>query len=239
VPQPGGERGHHGLGVVPGPVEPPVDHPLHAVAQRVEQGRGDQRAGRDGHRRPDRQHVRGQQHQAAVHAHQQGRDQRVGHDPADDPVELVQPVLQHRHAQARRQRAERHDQKHPDHRTRAPPGHLAHGQRNEKHAEDQRDQADAAAAVQPLELLAALAVRTPVGRELAAQPDQPAQQGRRDDRAVEHQEHAGRLVGEVAAGGEVDVAARRDQHPGHRSGHGERDAGREQDRGRTPPPAAR
>jgi hypothetical protein len=90
--QAGGERGHQGLGVVAGPVEPPVDHPLHAPAQRVEQRRGDQRRRVHGHRGPERQHVAGQDDEADVHAAEQRRDQRVGDHPADDPAGGAQEV---------------------------------------------------------------------------------------------------------------------------------------------------
>ena len=60
VPQSGGERGHDGLGVVAGAVEPAVDQAAPA-AQWVKQRRDDQRG--DGHRdrRPERQDVGGQQ----------------------------------------------------------------------------------------------------------------------------------------------------------------------------------
>jgi ABC-2 type transport system permease protein len=47
VLQAGRERGHDLVGVVPGPVEPPVHHPLHPAAQRMEQCRDHQR--RAGH----------------------------------------------------------------------------------------------------------------------------------------------------------------------------------------------
>ena len=42
--QPGRERGHGLIGVIPGPVEPAVDQPLHPAPQRVEQ-RGDGQGG--------------------------------------------------------------------------------------------------------------------------------------------------------------------------------------------------
>jgi hypothetical protein len=89
VPQPGGEGGHHGLGVVTGTVESAIDHPLHPAAQRVEQRRDDQRGGGYVHGPADRQHPGGQHDQPEVHAAEQRGDQRVGDHPADDAVQLV------------------------------------------------------------------------------------------------------------------------------------------------------
>ena len=43
VLQPGGERGHGLVGVISGPVEPPVHRPLHPPPQRIEQCRRGQR----------------------------------------------------------------------------------------------------------------------------------------------------------------------------------------------------
>ena len=51
VLQPRRESGDDLVGIVPGPVEPPVDHPLHPPAQRVEQRRDDQRRARHHDRR--------------------------------------------------------------------------------------------------------------------------------------------------------------------------------------------
>jgi Virulence factor BrkB len=42
VLQPCGERGHHLVGVIPGPVEPAVHDPLYPPAERAEQRRGSQ-----------------------------------------------------------------------------------------------------------------------------------------------------------------------------------------------------
>src|SRR5262249_9908308 len=50
VLQPGGEGRDDPVGVVPGPVEPAVHHPLHAPAQRVEQCGGGQGGGSHRHR---------------------------------------------------------------------------------------------------------------------------------------------------------------------------------------------
>ncbi len=86
-----GEGGHGRLGIVVGAVEAPVHDPLDPPAQRVEQrGRG-QRGARHRHRRLERQHLAGQQHQPDVHADQQASDNGVGQRARDDPVDLVQP----------------------------------------------------------------------------------------------------------------------------------------------------
>ena len=45
--EPGRERGHRGLGVVPGPVKPPVHPPLHPPPDRAEQGGRGQGGGGD------------------------------------------------------------------------------------------------------------------------------------------------------------------------------------------------
>ena len=91
--QPGRERGHGLVRVVPGPVEPAVHRPLHPVSQRAEQRRGGQRGHGHRHRGMDRQDPGGQQHQSGVHPDQQAGDDRVGQGPGDDPVDRVQPVL--------------------------------------------------------------------------------------------------------------------------------------------------
>jgi drug/metabolite transporter, DME family len=92
VLQPGRERGHDLVGVIPGAVEPPVHQVLHPPPQRIEHGR--RRQGRCGHRhrRRDRQHLSGQQHQAWVQPDQQAGDDGVGQGAGDDPVDVVQPV---------------------------------------------------------------------------------------------------------------------------------------------------
>jgi ABC-2 type transport system permease protein len=64
VLQAGRERGDDLVGVVPGPVEPPVHHALHPAAQRVEQRRDHQRRARHHDRRVGRPDQAGQQYQA-------------------------------------------------------------------------------------------------------------------------------------------------------------------------------
>ena len=104
--QPGRERSHGLVGVIAGPVEPAVHGPLHPAAQRVEQRRRRQSRGGHRHRGVDLEHLGGQQHQARVDADQQAGDDRVGQGPGDDPVDVVQPVLQDRHADGHRQRGD-------------------------------------------------------------------------------------------------------------------------------------
>ena len=104
VLQPGRERGHSPVSVIPCPVEPPVHQLLHPPPQRIKQRRARQRAGRDRHRGMERQDPGGEQHQARIHPGQQAGDDRVGQGPGDDPVDVIQPVLQDPHADARRQR---------------------------------------------------------------------------------------------------------------------------------------
>jgi len=101
--QAGRERLHHPVPVVPDPVEPAVHRLLHPAPQRAEQGRGGQRGRGHRHRRAHRQHLLSQQHQARVHPDQQPGHDRVGQRPADNPVDLVQPVPQDRHPHAGRQ----------------------------------------------------------------------------------------------------------------------------------------
>jgi hypothetical protein len=67
VLQPGGERFYGAVGVVAGPVEPPVDDALDPAADRVEQGGGGQGGGGHRDRGFDREHLSGQQDQTRVH----------------------------------------------------------------------------------------------------------------------------------------------------------------------------
>ena len=212
VAQPRDERGHDCLGVVVRPVEPAVDGTLHSLAQRVEQRRDDQRGHRDGQRALDRQHPGGQENQAGEHAAEQDGDQRVGDHPADDAVELVQPVLQyrHRHADGQGCRAEGHQ--HVDRHLVRPAGGLFEGERDNEHAEDRRGHEDARAAVEPLELLAALTAGVPVGRYLKGQPGHPADQGPDDQYPGEDTHRPGQRVGQIAVGVDTDIASGGDQH---------------------------
>jgi hypothetical protein len=51
----------------------------------------------------DLEHLGGQQHQPRVDPDQQAGDDRVRQRPGDDPVDLIQPVLQDPDADAYRQ----------------------------------------------------------------------------------------------------------------------------------------
>ena len=87
--QAGRECGYRLVGVIPGPVEPPVHGLLHPPPQRIEQRRRGQRGGGHRHRRVDPEHLGGQQHQPGVHPDQQAGDDRVRQGPGDDPVDVV------------------------------------------------------------------------------------------------------------------------------------------------------
>jgi hypothetical protein len=85
--EPGRER-HHGLvGVIPGAVEPPVHRVLHPAARGAEQCHRSQRGGGDRHRPVDPEHLGGQQHQPGVDPDQQAGDDGVGQGAGDDPVD--------------------------------------------------------------------------------------------------------------------------------------------------------
>ena len=150
VLQPGRER-HHGLvGVIPDPVEPAVHRGLDSAAQRVEQRGDHQRGGRHCNRAVERQHPSGQQHQACVQADQQAGDDGVGQGAADDAVDVVQPVLKDRDRDRDR------DGQHGDHQpalgdTASNPGaqreYLRHNRR-----QHQRQRHQAARIGQPLNL---------------------------------------------------------------------------------------
>ena len=107
VLQPGRERRHGLVGVIPGPVEPPVYHLLHPPAQRVEQGRCRQSRGRHLHRRGKRRRPGQGHHSVGVHPDEQSRHNRIRQGPGDQPVDVIQPVLQDRDTHADRQREDR------------------------------------------------------------------------------------------------------------------------------------
>ena len=95
VLQPDGECGHHLIGVIARPVEPAVHHLLHPP-QRAEHRRRRQRRGGHRHRGGKRQYLYGQQDQTRIQPDQKVGDDRIGVRPADDPVDLIQPLLQDR-----------------------------------------------------------------------------------------------------------------------------------------------
>jgi hypothetical protein len=94
VLQPGRERGHRRVGVVAGPVEPAVHRPLHPLPQRAEQRR---------RRRVEMATATGEWNDStrvasstspAYTPDQQPGHDRIGQSAGDDPVDLIQPVLQ-------------------------------------------------------------------------------------------------------------------------------------------------
>jgi hypothetical protein len=98
---------------------------------------------------------------------------------------------------------------------------------------------DCGPAVQPLLLLAALAVGVAVRRDLDDDPGQPGGQGQHDDRDVEDHEPAAWRVGQVARGRDANVAPGHGHNPGRRCRHAEQQADDEHDHRRAPPPASR
>ena len=98
-----GKLRDHALGVVPGPVEPPVDHRLNPPAQRVEQRGRHQHRGRDGDAPVERRYVREQGDAPEVDPDHQPGHHGIGHAPRDDLVDRVEPVLQHGDADGQRE----------------------------------------------------------------------------------------------------------------------------------------
>ena len=86
--------------VIPRAVEPPVHGMLDPDAHRIEQCGGSQCGGSHGNRRTEREHARGQQHEPGVRPDQQSGHDRVGECAGDDPVDVIQPVLQDRYRDA-------------------------------------------------------------------------------------------------------------------------------------------
>ena len=197
--KPGRERGHGLVGVVAGAVEPPVHGLLHPAAHRAEQCRRGQRGGGHRHRRVDLEHLGGQQHQPGVYPDQQPGHDRVSQCPADDPADLVQPVLQDRHAHAHRQGSDA-DQEYAAHYLPAAMGSTGVG------PGDKRGEGRGSPGHQPAELLAPLAGRAPPAHDLVANGKRPEAekdqaQGLEDDRVLavgQKEQPAGVHLGAVA-----------------------------------------
>jgi hypothetical protein len=92
VPEPHGERCDCRLGVVAGAVEAPVDHVLHAPAERVEQRRRSERGRGDGDRRRERQHIGGENDDPDEDPDQEAAQERVVGRP-DSPADAVRSPL--------------------------------------------------------------------------------------------------------------------------------------------------
>jgi hypothetical protein len=173
LPQPRVERGHQRFGVITGPVEVAVHGALDPAAQRVEQRRGHQRGGRDRHRRLRREQPSRQDHQAGEYRAEDRRDDRVGDNPADDAVDCVHPVLQHRDGDADRQ-------------SRRPDG--ADEVIGQLAREDDGGHAGGGTAAEPLELLTAHTAGSPESEYLRDNPGRPARQDPDEhDPAEDHQ----------------------------------------------------
>ena len=169
-----GKVGEHLVRRGPLSVDQPVGDPLRPLPHRLEQqGHGH----RCGHRQPRAAAaVPGQRpdpdHDRDVHARQHGRQQPVLHRPADDHVDLVQPVLEDGQRDDRggaEQRDRRHDRVgdgHGERRAAMVGGQRQQGYRLE-HQPGQHDQHD------PLDLLPGLDGAGPVADHQPGQAPRP------------------------------------------------------------------
>ena len=119
------------------------------------------------------------------------------------------------------------------------PGGVSRDELGDEHAEDQREHPEARTAVEPLELLAVLPARVPVGRYLDGQPGRPADQGPDDHHHAEDTKRSGQRVGQVAVGLDADVTPGGDQHAPARGGQAGQQPADRGDRGGPVPPARR
>ena len=124
----------HGVGgVVAAAVEAPVDQVLDPAPQRREQrGHGQGGGGHGQAARPLGELGGGRDDQQVGHD-QQGGDHRVGDGPADQPVQVPQPVAEHRHRHRQRQARQRQDERGQPGPRRDPVAVLEHQQ--DDHAE--------------------------------------------------------------------------------------------------------
>jgi len=193
---------------------------LHPAAQRVEQRRGGQRGGGHCYRCLEREHLGGQDHQPGEHTGKHSRDDGVRDHPADDAVDRVEPVLQHRHADADRQGRRPEVEQIVDHR-RPRSGAIPQGQRDNEDAKQHGDQENSAAAVEPLELLAALIGRPPVAGYLHDKPGEQGRYGPDGHCGLENRPGPALVGGEAAVGGDADIVPGDGHHPGSRGGQPE------------------
>jgi DNA-binding SARP family transcriptional activator/tetratricopeptide (TPR) repeat protein len=216
VLQAGRERLHHPLGVVASPVEPPVHAVLHPPPDGIEQRRRHQRGGRDRHRRAEPQDLGGQQHQPGVQPDQQAGDDRVGQRPGDDPVDLIQPVLQDPLPDRHRQRGDTHpceDAKHAQQR-----GAIAIARRTDGPRHAQADDGDEGATRQPFQLLTPLPVGTPPAQRLADDETQRQPEDQDQDHALDGVEPADRMIDGRQPAAFVDADGMGGQRTGDRHG---------------------
>jgi hypothetical protein len=229
--QAAGERGHGLVGVVARPVEPAVHRVLHPSPQRVEQRRRGQRGGGHRHRAVEPQHLGGQQYQPGVHPDQHPGHDRVGQRPADDPVDVVQAVLEDPHPDANRQGGQAEGENLPCDTRRTDPerhGDHAHG--------------DPGPAGQPLELLAPFAHGAPPAEHLVGHERHPDDQDHAQAQHLRHGEQAAAVrvppADHVAEGVHADVMT---GHRGDRRGEDGRRGQRSRHRVdlQHPPPSPR
>ena len=124
------------VGVVVGAVEAAVDEPLHALAQRVEGAAAVsvEAATPTGEERED---VRGERDDSDEDADEEAAEDRVGKAAADQPVDVVQAVLENPDANAQRQRRDRR------------PGHAVNGVVLDRDGDHEARDADRGPAEQP------------------------------------------------------------------------------------------
>ena len=137
---------------------------LHALPEWVEQRGGGQRRGGDRDRRGERQDVGGHEDDRRRTPRQQAGDDQVRERAADQPVDLVEPVLHDPDAEADRKCGDRDE---------AGAGHSRDDRRvglGQRHSDHEPADAGRGAAHQPLQLLAAFSGRAVVGDHLADHP---------------------------------------------------------------------
>ena len=101
LPQPAGEALERAADVVAAPVEAAVDEALDPAPQRQEQPGDDERGGGDGEVRAagkGREQGLAGEHEARVRPGEHSGERAIGQRPADQPVDVVEPVPKHRHA---------------------------------------------------------------------------------------------------------------------------------------------
>src|SRR5215207_2726511 len=103
------EAVHGAGGVVAAAVEAPVDQVLDPAAQGLEQGGGGQGGGGHGQAAGVAGQAGGGREDEQLGDDQQGGDQGVGDGAAGQPVQVPQPVAQHRHRDGQRDRQKQGD----------------------------------------------------------------------------------------------------------------------------------
>ena len=206
-------------------------------AQRVvERGRSEGR-GRDADRGGERQHARRQQHEPHEHEQERAGQQCVRERAADQPVDLVEAVLQDPDADRNRDAEQARVGDGRDHTENA-------GLAGEHHGERSADGCERTAAEEPLQLRAAGTGRASVGGDAADEPgegDHDREDEEDDLRERPPAPEMGRMVDPVEIAGRLDRDLALGDHL-----HGDRERPDSPDRARDPedpydppPPASR